>query len=281
MTKMYSEVMRRFAEREFLSKRHQLTYCCHTGWPYLELDSPLILARFNAAIRQAVLNNRPSARVYVRGQDRHFGSMRPSIFRPPNDSYPTKCLLEAEKDFAATLIKQKAAKRFRRPDLPALLQHYGVRTSWLDVVDNLYVAAWFATHQRKGNAWISKRSGDCGWLYFISTESPMSCLRVVDFRDKHHHLSTRPHSQHGVSVTRCGNRWSNTSLGFDEFVVATVRLRCGPEWRLRGFMASEKFLFPSVSEDNTFKVLQKPRARNLLRKIEKTHGFSDGTLGKL
>jgi hypothetical protein len=281
MTHVYPEVMRRFAQRKYLSKHHHLAYCFNRGWPYLELDSPLVLARFNAAIRQAVFHNHPSARVYFRGQDKHFDSMRPSLFRSPNDSYPTRSLLAAQRDFSATLAKTSAAKRFQRSNLPALLQHYGVRTSWLDVVDNLYVAAWFATHSRKGNAWISKRSGDCGWLYFISTEGPTSCLTVVDFRDKHHHLSTRPHSQHGVSVTRFGNHWSNTALGFEEFVVATVRLRCGPEWRLRGFMASEQFLFPNASDDNTLKLLQKPRASELLRRIEKTHGFNVGTLGNL
>jgi len=273
--------MRRFAERKYLSRRHHLVYASINGWPYLELDSPLVLARFNAAIRQAVLKNRPSAQIYVRGQARHFGSMSPGLFRPPNQSYPTKCLLEAEKNFAATLSKQKAAKRFQRPNLPALLQHYGVRTSWLDVVDNLYVAVWFATHSRKGDTWTSKRSGDCGWLYFISTENPTSCLAVVDFRDKHHHLSTRPHSQHGLSVARSGTHWRNAALGFEDFVVATVRLRCGLEWRLRGFMASERFLFPNASEDNTLKLLQRPQATKLLRKTERTHGLKAGTLGNL
>ena len=273
--------MRDFAKRNHLLKPHHVAYCSNRAWPYLELDSPLVLARFNAAIRQAVHRKRPSARVYFRGQDRHFDSMRPSLFRGRNDSYPTQCLLAAQKDFSETLTKRTPAKRFQRPNLPALLQHYGVRTSWLDVVDNLYVAAWFATHSRKGDGWTSKRSSDYGWLYFISTESPTSCLTVVDFRDKHHHLSTRPHSQHGVSVTRCGNHWLNTALGFDEFVVATVRLRCGPDWRLHGFMASEQFLFPNASEDNTLKLLQKPQARKLLRNIEKTHGFGVCTLGKL
>lgn len=282
VTRQYAEVMRRFAKRKYLRNRHHLAYCCIQGWPYLSLDSPLVLARFNAAIRQAVTKNHPSARVYCRGQDRHFDSMRPSLFRPPNDKYPTNHLLKAERDFAAKLA-ESAPKRFGRRHLPALLQHYGVHTSWLDVVDNLYVATWFATHSRprKGDAWIRKRSGDYGWLYFISDEGPTSCLAVVDFRDKHHHLSTRPHSQHGISVTRRSSHWSNATLGFEEFVVATVRLRCGPEWRLRGFMASEQFLFPNACEDNTLKLLRKPRRRKLLRKTEEKHGFSCGTLGGL
>jgi len=277
----YSEVMQRFAERKYLSKRHHLAYCFNGGWPYLALDSPLLLARFNAEIRQAVVARRPSARVYCRGQDRHFDYMRPGLFRPPNDRYPPQCLLAAERDFAAELAIGSAAQRFRRPHLPALLQHYGIRTSWLDVVDNLYVAIWFATHIKRGDAWIDKRSGDCGWLYFISTANSTSCLTVMDFRDSHHHLSTRPHSQHGVSVTRSDNKWSDTRLGFEEFVVATVRLRCSCKWRLYGFMASKEFLFPNETEDNTLRLLRRPRSSSLLHKIEKKHGFRSGTLGNL
>lgn len=279
----YSQIMQGFAARKHLSRRHHLVYRSCNGWPYLELASPLVLARFNAAIRQAVLRNCPSARIYVRGQARHFGSMRPGLFRPPNDTYPTRCLLNAEKDFAAQLKKQVIARRFARPNLPALLQHYGVHTSWLDVVDNLYVAVWFATHSCGRGAWNSKRSGDYGWLYFMSTESPTYCLEVVDFRDKHHHLSTRAHAQHGVSVSvaRRDTDWRNAALGFEDFVVATVRLRCGPEWRVRGFMASTQFLFPNASEDSTLKMLQQPQVGKLLRKTEKAHGLRVGTLGNL
>lgn len=282
MTAEYSEVMRRFAKRKYLSKRHHLAYLFNNGWPYLELDSPLVLARFNAVIRQAVAAKHPSARVYCRGQDKHFNSMRPSLFRAPNDRYSTQCLLKAEADFAAGLAKASVAKRFQRASLPALLQHYGVRTSWLDVVDNLYVATWFATHsRRRGHAWIGMRDGEYGWLYFISTDSPTSRLTVVDFRDKHHHLSTRPHSQHGVSVTKDGTKWSDAGRGLDEFVAATVRLRCGPQWQLHGFMASEQYLFPDASEDNTVKLLQRPPPSRLLSKIETKHGFFAGTLGSL
>lgn len=281
MTAEYSGVMGCFAERKYLSKRHHLVFHFNDGWPYLELDSPLVLARFNAVIRQAVAAKYPSARVYCRGQDKHFNSMRPSLFRAPNGRYSVQRLLKAEKDLAAELAKASPAKRFQRADLPALLQHYGVRTSWLDVVDNLYVATWFATHSRNGHAWIGMRDGEYGWLYFISTHSPTSRLTVVDFRDKHHHLSTRPHSQHGLSVTKDGTKWSDTARSLDEFVAATVRLRCGSQWRLHGFMASKQYLFPDASEDNTLKLLQRPRTSRLLSKIETRHGFCAGTLGSL
>ncbi len=281
MTAEYSEIMRRFSQRRYLCRRHDLAYCFNGGWPFLEVDSPLVLARFNAEIRQAVVARYPSARVYCRGQDGHFNSMRPSLFRGPNERYSTQCLLDAQADFVGELRRASTPKRFQRRNLPALLQHYGVRTSWLDVVDNLYVAIWFATHLIRGDTWIDLRDGEYGWLYFISTDNRTSRLTAVDFRDQHHHLSTRPHAQHGVSVTREGENWSDTALGLEEFVVATVRLRCGSQWRLRGFMASKQYLFPDASEDNTLKFLQQPRLIKLLRKTEKKHGFCVGTLGGL
>lgn len=35
-----------------------------------------------------------------------------------------------------------------RAAVEPLVQHYGVRTRWLDVVDNIWVALWFACHQQ-------------------------------------------------------------------------------------------------------------------------------------
>lgn len=281
MTAAYSEVMRRFAGRKLLSKRHDLAYSFNNGWPYLEVDSPVVLARFSAEIRQAVIAKYGSAKIYCRGQDEHFHSMKPSLFRAPNEHYSINCLLKAEKDFAASLSESRLSKRFHRSELPALLQHYGVRTSWLDVVDNLYVAIWFATHSWREYKWINRPDREYGWLYFISTCSPSSSLKVVDLRDKHHHLSTRPHTQHGVSVTRDKNTWPTSALDFDDFVVATVRLQCTSPWRLAGVMASAQYLFPDASEDNTLKLLRKPETYKLLRKIEKKYGLCVGTLGNV
>lgn len=39
-----------------------------------------------------------------------------------------------------------------RAVIEPLLQHYGVRTRWLDVVDNIWVALWFAVNRYVGNS---------------------------------------------------------------------------------------------------------------------------------
>lgn len=270
----FAETMRRFPERKHLRARTGLSYYSNRGWPYIETDSPVVLARFSAVMRQAVAKKHPDARVFCGGQVRHCGAMRPSLFRPPNDKHSTESLLCAEADFAKELQKASQLRRWNRIGLPALLQHYEIHTSWLDVVDNLYVAVWFATHSRNGEAWTEV--SEPGWVYFVSTKNAGCDLRWIDLRDQHHHVSSRVHSQHGVSVTR--PTWSKSTLGLEEFVVATVHLQDISRWRLEGEMASERYLFPNRSEDNTLKVLQ--RKRDLLRQVEQRYKI-EGTLGNL
>jgi len=36
-----------------------------------------------------------------------------------------------------------------RAAIEPLLQHYGIRTRWLDLVDNIWIALWFACHEQK------------------------------------------------------------------------------------------------------------------------------------
>jgi hypothetical protein len=165
--------MQAFSRRKYLARQHSLSYRSDGGWPYLEVDSPLILARFSAVIRQAVFAKYPQAQAYCRGQDKHFGCMAPSLFRVPNERYSIPSLLKAEADFVVELKKASSAKRFRRPDVSALLQHYGVRTSWLDVVDNLYVAVWFATHSRQDKTWAELPS--CNSASCRSHPNPHAC----------------------------------------------------------------------------------------------------------
>lgn len=281
MAGRYVAFMRRFAMRKYLAKKHHLKFWPNGKWPYLETDSPLVLARFSAAIRQEVRANCPSALVFCRGQHKHFESMRPSLFRSFSDAYSTKRLLDAEADFAKELPKIVQVKRFERRHLPALLQHYGIHTSWLDVVDNLHVAIWFAMHVKSGMSWKAKKDDESGWMYFLATQSSGSYLELEDLRTDQHHLSTRLHTQHGVSLTRAAPSWCDSCRDLKEFVVATVRLRCNSQWRMNGFMASEKYLFPDAREDNTRKVLSQVRVRDLLRKTERRHGLRPGSLGEL
>ena len=89
--------------------------------------------------------------MFFRGQARLYGSLAPSLLRGARDGPPTV----KRRARLATLLKDidadKQALRAVDPECrEALLQHYGIRTTWIDVVDNIWVALWFACHRAKG-----------------------------------------------------------------------------------------------------------------------------------
>lgn len=94
-----------------------------------------------------------------------------------------------------TLLKNR---RFQRPSLSALLQHYGVKTTWLDVVDDLRIASWFAMHKISGGR-AEPRTQGSGWIYLLSSKSDTGCLEVLDLRMAHHGLILRTCSKDGQS----------------------------------------------------------------------------------
>ena len=110
----------------------------------LKTDSPIILARLAAVVRQACRKQDQKAVLLCRGQIKPSFQMRPRLFRCSDNG--VKQLLRAQ-ERVSELVQGHGLKRFGRPDLPALLQHYGIATAWLDCVDNLFVAIWFATHR--------------------------------------------------------------------------------------------------------------------------------------
>ena len=114
------------------------------GWTVLSLRSPLGSRRSYAKQRLRVTAR--ATKVLMRGQSHNHPGMVPGLFRPPTHAIPRPSLLDAEMLFEKQIRRRVKLGRFKRPHLAALLQHYGYRTSWLDVVDNLWVAVWFATN---------------------------------------------------------------------------------------------------------------------------------------
>ena len=43
--------------------------------------------------------------------------------------------------------EQKIFSKYSRTVFEPLIQHYGVKTPYIDLVDNIWVALWFALHQ--------------------------------------------------------------------------------------------------------------------------------------
>lgn len=66
-----------------------------------------------------------------------------------------------------------------RAAIEPLLQHYGIRTRWLDLVDNIWIALWFACHTQKTEYEKTGRMGQYSRAYaYHLRRSPFSSSRT-------------------------------------------------------------------------------------------------------
>ena len=159
-----------------------------------------------------------------------------------------------------------------------LLQHYGLRTRWLDVVDNVWIALWFACHAQESEGRYAHhlrrsiaREGTDAKAYIVvfdtgplvSTEIPGysvgSHTRVVDLRYCVPSTYLRPHAQHGVLLAPAKIPDGVTpSLDAQVPCAIEVPLIDALDWLGAGVMTSAFALFPPATRDIGYRRLLEP-----------------------
>lgn len=274
--------VRCFADRRLLKKKVSLQFRDDADRPRLFCDEPAIVARFASEIRQEAVHHLGSGtRVLMRGQTDNHRGMVPGLFRRPTNLLDHNLLVRAEAHFETAIRPQLKVGRFLRPDLAALLQHYGYRTTWLDVVDNPWTAVWFATHSivhgfGPGRT-VSVKSTGSGWIYVLALRATSSGCRVIDLREAHHGLSLRPHTQSGWSVRGSGDAVSD----LDRWVIACIEFPIDHRWVTEGYMASSEFMFPAVRLDHTLRRLIDKKVDAIAASVERELDLPEKCLGRL
>lgn len=269
-----------FAGRRFLGRKVAIEFRSDRDRPRLYCDEPAIVARFSAQMAQlARQHSKSEISILMRGQSDHYDGMVPSLFRTLASSVMSSSLLQAE-----TLFEKEVAQinfeRFKRPHLAALLQHYGYRTAWLDVVDNLWVAVWFATHILEGvgqRKWTRQRHGGSGWLYLIAARASLKDPCAIDLRREHHGLSLRPHTQSGWSIR--GPNGLEHDLRAS--VIGCIEFPINERWSISGHMGSSGFLFPAKQLDDTLRRLVENDVDHIAGSIESRLHLPPQTLGRV
>ena len=212
--------------------------------------------------------------VFFRGQTRLYPSLGPTLLRGINDGSPNirrRNLLNTFLDKLDT--DKKALRAVDKGCREALLQHYGIRTTWIDVVDNIWVALWFACHlakglSRGGEAYLhfekripgSHTSSNPPYAYVLLLESaffePVAGLpghyrddrsETINLRIAAPSHFVRPHAQHGVLVRRL----SKTGLPVGDcsaLHVGTIRveLAAALDWLGSATTLTSHSLFPRI-----------------------------------
>lgn len=213
--------------------------------------------------------------VYFRGQAQVYADMVPRLFRGANNWSGVHRREEA----LNKVIKGSIAAFI--PDTPEyarepLLQHYFLRTRWLDLVDNAWIALWFASHEVHTTGrdnefahFVPRRTG-AAYVVLVSAgqETPDSArpglvatpqATLVDLRRAAPSLYLRPHAQHGLLFRRT-NISTVADASLQSFVIGTIRVDVtdANSW-LGGSMLSVHHLFPPPRYDHGYRTfLERP-----------------------
>lgn len=255
------------------------------GREYISIDNPAVLIRFVGYVKRQYAR-KVGGQVYFRGQTEDNGRMIPSLFRGVDRTriarvYDAHCKLMCE------LRKVYPQRRLRTRQLGALLQHYGLRTPWLDLVDNLYTALWFASRSaiRKPGSPVSfELLDEPGWLFLVGTRGDGHSveLQVADFRVTHSSLTLRPHAQHGIAITRHSDTfWDGENCCLNEYVLAAVKISPQLASQFLGTDSNHSLLFPSCAADHTFRLFSSARMRRALGSISNDFEFDRFELGEV
>lgn len=219
--------------------------------------------------------NRKDGNVYYRGQSELHKSIYPSIFRGTTnfDSRYKKYYAFIK----SHIMKSRYVNYWDDDVVLPLLQHYGVKTDWLDIVDNLWVAIWFGLHDFNSLK-ISNRhyvnivpreiSNNYSYVLLICSDATVEdtsksgvyygdTTKVVDLRKACPSVYLRPHAQHALLMryNKClPEDYMNQVVG-----IAQISVENGFKWVGNEGLMSIQSLFPPVNYDCGY--------RNLLQDI--------------
>lgn len=230
------------------------------------IPTPEILAGFAGYL---IYHN--SKRVLYRGERDYHPTTIPALFRK-NSGKIDKDEIQNRKQALNKLVGKITLSlkdknyRFNCGYTP-LLQHYGIKTDWIDVVDNIFVALWFSNYNLSTGEFSYLKFFNCEGLYI------RNCRRSSS-------LSLRPHCQHAYSITKQGE-WNVNTIDFTDNLIATVKIPVCKKTKLKNDIFSCKYFFPDKEIDNTLKILLQGSVQKIIDEITKDYQLSEGDLGKI
>ena len=144
-----------------------------------------------------------------------------------------------------------------------LLQHYGIKTYWLDIVDNVWVALWFALHKTTSTIIDNREyihiyendANESAYVFLVGCDATKesqtqpglyegSSSVVVDLRKAIPSYFLRPHAQHALMVKKKGAHSLFTDYSDMVIAVAKISVLDGLKWIGQTGLMSVQSLFP-------------------------------------
>jgi hypothetical protein len=217
--------------------------------------------------------------VYFRGQSKIYNTLSPSLFRQiSSQAAQSKRINLLNKAVEEIVTNNKLIRKMPAHAREPLLQHYGFKTSWIDLVDNIWIALWFACYDARTTGktgqyiHFEQRNPDSdspqySHIVVVSVEQSTSSVpsigyfqgsktECIDLRIACPSVFLRPHAQHGVLFRMRGavpmrpNDYSPRITG-----IIRIDLRDALKWLGDGKMLGTHALFPPPYYDDGYSFL--------------------------
>lgn len=187
-----------------------------------EIFTPHALTQLIGYIKFLYRRNGP---VFFRGQNKIYNSMKPSLLRDVTNVNSIHGRQGDITHYINTLIENNVfMKSTEIAAYEPLLQHYGIKTIWLDIVDNIWTALWFASH-------TSHTTGVSGkYIHYEPSRETYSYIFIMHFGKVSKHIASSQKNRI-IKVNRIENNKTRPIIYpnhgfFDTNTYRIIDLRC-------------------------------------------------------
>ena len=209
--------------------------------------------------------------VYLRGQTALYdGKLIPSLYRGKVSA--ESITIKYNHRMNEFRKNVRSFHQYERNVLEPLLQHYGIKTPYIDLVDNVWVALWFALHQANSSIvnsheYIYYHDSKEEYAYILLIASDARNVTdykgvydgektmLVDLRNATPSYFLRPHAQHAFMLRKkipYPEDYSDLIVG-----IARIPTELGFKWLGTNDFLTVNSLFPAIYFDSGYGVLMK------------------------
>ena len=249
-------------------KHETIKLSCGTNIKVYEIETIHDLIQF---VGYGKYMNCQEHNVYLRGQTSLYeGALIPSLYRG-NSNCLSRTLKYNER---INRLKRnvRSFNQYEKVVLEPLLQHYGIKTPYIDLVDNIWVALWFALHQSNtkivnSHEYVYYHKSDEAYAYILLIASDAfestnnkgvqkgQKTTLIDLRNATPSYFLRPHAQHALMLKKN----ENFSVDYSDLIVGVAKIprELGFKWLGNNDFLTVNSLFPAMYFDSGYTVLMK------------------------
>ena len=172
--------------------------------------------------------------------------------------------------------------------LEAIFQHYGLKTSYIDCVDNIWIALWFATHSVQSKVinnnefvYYYENTEKFSYIFQIASDAIVPSKKnageytgettiCYDLRKALPAFYLRPHVQHAYMIKKRPDGNQKPIADYSDLIIGIAKIptNMALKWLGNGEILSVSTLFPSPVFDDGYELILKqlpPQSSDFIR----------------